>query len=282
MDKGTKVRVNFHWCQAGCCTHPEFITIRGGKFSSTEFPSHFGLIRHPTRGYILYDTGYSSHFHEATKKFPEKFYALLTPVKEKSTESALIYLQKLGISPSEISLIIISHLHADHIAGIKDFPQATFLCLQASYQTMLRNSRIKNLMQGILPVLFPTNFCNRVNFVDECHIVSLGSEWNPYDSAFDLLGDQSLLGVPLPGHAEGHMGLIFKSENDRNIFLVGDAAWHLETIRSLRFPHPVVRFLSHNHRLYCENIAKLNKLYRSRKDLVLLPSHCIEFRESIL
>lgn len=276
------MRVNFRWCKAGCCTHPEFITIRGGKFSPVEFPSYFGLINHPTRGYILYDTGYSSHFHTATKHFPEKLYALLTPVKKHLTESALMYLQNLGVSPSEVSTIIISHLHADHIAGIKDFPQAKFICMKAACRLMLNSSKVKNLLRGILPTLLPDDFGDRVSFAEDYSIVSLGYQWLPYDTAFDLLGDGSLLGVPLPGHAEGHMGLILKSESDRDIFLVGDAAWHSETIRSLRLPHPLVRLLNHNHTLYYENIKKLNALSRLRKDLTLVPSHCIEFNEGMM
>lgn len=274
-----QTRVNFRWCKTGCCKHPEFISLRGGKFSSVEFPSHFGLIRHPNRGYILYDTGYSSHFHQATKYFPERFYTLVTPVKKHSTVSALTHIQNFGIHVSDISHIIISHFHADHISGLTDFPQAKFICMQSGYQGLLHNSRIKNLFHGILPDLLPDDFKKRVNFIDECSVVSLGHQWTPFESAFDILGDGSLLGVPIPGHAQGHLGLILKSESDRDIFLVGDAVWHSETIRSLRLPHPVVKILNHNHDHYRESILNLNNLSQARKDLALIPSHCVEFSE---
>lgn len=279
---GADKRVHFRWCKAGCCTHPEFITLKGGKFSAAEFPACFGLIRHPTRGYILFDTGYSQHFHAATRHFPERIYTLITPVKHSEEHSALTYLQKLGIAPQEISLIILSHLHADHIAGIRDFPLATFLCLREAHALMLSRSRINNLLRGILPALLPHDFSERIRFVDDCPLVSLSNQWQPYESAFDLLGDSSLLGVPLPGHAEGHLGLILKSEQDRDIFLIGDAAWHSETIRSLRLPHPVVRLLTHNHAQYGDSIRKLNRLHLLNKDVTLVPSHCIEFKEGMM
>ena len=53
---------------AGYCTHPEFLTLRGGSFRPVRFPAGFACILHPDHGPILLDTGYSSRFFEETAR----------------------------------------------------------------------------------------------------------------------------------------------------------------------------------------------------------------------
>jgi len=43
-------------------------------------------------------------------------------------------LQKLGYSPEDITDVIITHAHHDHIQGIKDFPHARVYIQQAEYE----------------------------------------------------------------------------------------------------------------------------------------------------
>jgi len=72
-----KVEIKLH--QVGYCTHPEFMVKRGGSFSSIKFPALVAHIKYDDKN-LLFDTGYGTHFFDATAKFPEKIYALTTPV----------------------------------------------------------------------------------------------------------------------------------------------------------------------------------------------------------
>lgn len=73
------------------------------------------LIQHPTLGNILYDTG-NCHEHQALYT-PEMRhnYPVVECISVKEALAAK------GLSPNDIDRIIISHLHFDHAAGLKDF-----------------------------------------------------------------------------------------------------------------------------------------------------------------
>lgn len=117
-------RLAFRLLKVDHCAHPECVVMRGGRWRSTLFPALCGLLAHPTRGWILFDTGYSSHFTQATAPFPERLYRWVTPLTLTPADTLLAQLARLGISADEIRYVIISHMHGDHIAGLKDFPNA--------------------------------------------------------------------------------------------------------------------------------------------------------------
>ena len=73
------------------------------------------LIQHPTLGNILYDTG-NCHEHE-TLYTPDMLhnYPVVECISVKEALAAK------GLTPDDIDQIIISHLHFDHAAGLKDF-----------------------------------------------------------------------------------------------------------------------------------------------------------------
>ena len=66
--------VKLDFFRVGSCCHPNWVTIQGGGWRNTTFPSLAVLLRHPVHGNYLFDTGYSEHFHTTTKHFPEKIY----------------------------------------------------------------------------------------------------------------------------------------------------------------------------------------------------------------
>ncbi|HHX36511.1 MAG TPA: MBL fold metallo-hydrolase, partial [Clostridiaceae bacterium] len=73
------------------------------------------LIKHPELGTILYDTGNSPFYNYENGKIMNEIYPLVEYI---SIEDALA---EEGLSPRDIDLLIISHLHFDHIGGLKYF-----------------------------------------------------------------------------------------------------------------------------------------------------------------
>lgn len=266
--------MKFHLLKAGHCTHPECIAMRGGRWSSLRFPALCGVIEHPQRGVILFDTGYSPHFFEATQPFPERAYRWVTPVTLAPQETLVSQLARLGIAASEVRHILISHYHGDHVAGLKDFPNARFLSTRADYEAMHLRSRWSNLLQGCLPALLPENFTSRLDFAEEARGISLPREFKPFDSAFDLFGDGSIAGVALPGHSKGQMGLAFRRADGRPVFLVADACWTRSALDEDRLPTWIASrvFASLNH--YRSTFDKLRELAARRSGVAIVPSHC--------
>jgi len=241
---------------------------------SIEFPALAGLIVHPEYGPILFDTGYATHFMHATTPFPERLYRWATPVTLPAQQTLAAQLQRFGCAPSDIGLCVISHFHADHIAGLRDLPNARFICTATGYARMAESKRIGGLMQGLLPVLLPVDFQHRVQFAEHQPKITLSAPWQAFGEGFDLLGDGSLIGIALPGHAAGQMGLLLQDQAGRDVFLCADACWSHAAFQELRMPSLLARPLMDDWRTYRQTITCLHTLAGRHAELVILPSHC--------
>lgn len=73
------------------------------------------LIQHPDLGNILYDTGNSPFYRT---EYSEETLETYPVVEFLSIEDAL---DNLGLTPSDIDMIILSHLHFDHVGGLRYF-----------------------------------------------------------------------------------------------------------------------------------------------------------------
>ena len=259
--------------KVGHCYHPERVIIKGGRWKPIAFPAIVSLLKHPNKGYILFDTGYSHHFTAATNPFPERFYRWTTPMCLHDSERLTQQLEMRNIAVEDIRYIFISHFHADHIAGLKDFPQARFICSKLAFQKIIRGFRWSNLIQGYLVNLLPLDFSERATFIEDCKVVQLSKKLSPFQNGYDLFDDSSLVAIALPGHAYGHYGLM-SYRNKKSSFLIGDACWSIKTITEHRYPHLISRIILSNTREYYETLDKLSQLHSQSAELELLPSHC--------
>jgi glyoxylase-like metal-dependent hydrolase (beta-lactamase superfamily II) len=264
--------------RVGKCRHLECLVARSGRLSLVDFPALCGLIRHPERGWILYDTGYSKHFFEATASWPERLIRTVLPVELPPGEHLLTQLHQAGITPADIGLVIVSHYHGDHIAGLKDFPNATFLALKADTQRLeaLRGRPWRSTLKAQFHALLPTDFFQRLRHADDAALVPLPGWMTPFTLGLDLLGDGSLLGIALPGHSAGQMGVFLPDAGGRPVFLVGDACWSLPACREGRLPSVLTRLVNADSPQYGRTFLSLQQLAVREPAVALLPSHCNE------
>jgi glyoxylase-like metal-dependent hydrolase (beta-lactamase superfamily II) len=275
MPEAVEVRLELY--RGGSCRHPHGMVVRGASWRPRTFPSLFAAIFHPTRGLTLFDTGYSPRFLESTRPFPARLYRWLTPVTLRQGESAAEQLATRGISPSRVSRIVLSHLHADHIAGVRDFPQAELICTRAAYESVRGRGRVGTLLRAFLPGLLPDDFGRSATLLDTSEFTdpSVGS----CEACHDLFGDGSILLVPLPGHAAGQVGLLLRVSGGQRCFLVADAAWTRQSLREDLGPHPVAHALFDDAPAATRTLRALHELWRSAPQIVLVPSHCSESSE---
>jgi glyoxylase-like metal-dependent hydrolase (beta-lactamase superfamily II) len=269
----TPIKVNFF--QAGYCTHPEAIVIRDGKWKTSKFPAVFALITHPEHGAILYDTGYSSRFYQETRNLPYRIYALTTPVYFQPEESASAQLQKFGITPKAVNYIIVSHFHADHVGGLRDFPNAKFICFESAY-TAVKNLRgIAATKAGFLPGLLPPDFADRTIFVETKRTIALPL-CDTFDTGLDLFGDGSLVAVELPGHVTGQLGLFFTDINEQSYFLIADACWLSRAYQEFIQPHPIASLIFASKHDYIDTLQRIHQLHKLNPNLKIIPAHCAD------
>lgn len=211
-----EIRCNVEILAAGFCTHLEYLVVEQGRFEIVNIPSLFGVIQHPSFGIILFDTGYSPALYRETATFPNRFYAMVTPTTgiSESTSAKVQLETKFGISAEEVKYIFISHFHGDHISGLEDFPQATFVYLEEAYEAIKNLNNYQLVMRGVLRNLFPKDFVARSKPISLKSAINFSSSNSDiqqmFGNSFDFFGDGSLVVVALPGHCCGHMGLIVK------------------------------------------------------------------------
>jgi glyoxylase-like metal-dependent hydrolase (beta-lactamase superfamily II) len=272
-DLPTQPEVALHWLRVGHCRQLEALARRGGPWRPTDFPSYVGAIRHPDAGWVLFDTGYADHFFAATRPFPERLYRWLLPVRLPDEEQLTAQLSTLGVRPGEVTRIVVSHFHGDHVAGLRDFPAARITASRAGLQQAATTGRWSGVPHGLLPALLPDDVEARFAAVDDLPAEELG----PF-TARDVLGDRSLLAVELPGHMTGHLGLLLTTARGQ-VLLVGDAAWSLRAIREDTPPSSIVVRASHHGDALVDTLHHLHEIAIARPGLTMLPSHCREAAE---
>ncbi len=266
MMKLCKLYLNY----AGYCMAKASHAVKGDRHVDIQFKALFGLIEHPDLGWILFDTGYTRRFYQATRSFPAKIYAWITRVMIDEKEEISTQLQEAGISPDDVKHVIISHFHADHIGGLKDFTKARFYCSRPAWQQVHDIPDMMAFSRGILKKLIPDDFPDRVNFIED---ISGKRADEVFGTVYDLFGDNSVIAFHVPGHAAGQIGI--KLQTSRQIYLmVADACWDKRAYRELALPHPLVRLFFHSWKEYRKSVLMLKKYHERYPDHQILPTHC--------
>lgn len=244
---------------------------------SVPIPAIFACVEHPTAGLILYDTGYAEYFLKETDNLPNRLYRWITPVVYHQTDSAVHSLQQAGLRAEDVRAIIISHFHADHIAGLRDFPNAEIYYTQEAYDAVKNLRGLRALRAAYLPGLLPPDFAERSKVIQTDRRIPLPHR-SGIASAIDIFGDGSILGVELSGHAIGQIGLLLCTE-EHDYLLCADAAWSSRAYRENRQPHPVTGLIVPDRRKYADSFSKLVRLHKQYPALRIVPSHCPEVWE---
>jgi len=260
--------------QVGHCSHPGCVAERGCGLAPKAFPAYVALIRHAQFGYVLFDTGYDPEFFQQTRCFPESLYARTTPV---TLPVPLIeQLAADGLQETDIQHLVVSHFHADHIAGLKRFRTATFVADKQGYHKLMRMGRWRQVMKGFIKGLLPADFESRTAFVrdypvklqDILGIKTYGDLWG-----CPLFKDGTTYLVNLPGHAAGHIGLLFRMSG-KWVLLCGDAYWTQGNLKRTGLPSRLSHLIMDNARQFHETLEYLGRLQHYHSDVVrVMASH---------
>jgi len=275
------MKLEFQLLEAGHCVHPEISSRRGGGLRACEFPAIVTLLRHPLRGWMLFDTGYGQAFMDATRGLPESMYRWVTPVRWSPHQAIAAQLQARGLGPDDISTILVSHFHGDHVGALADFPAARIGCAKAAWDDLHGRSRLSALTKGLLPALAPRNLAHRLHFFEQAPAVRLAADLAPFGAGHDIFSDGSIYAVSLPGHAAGHFGVCFQAARGW-VFLVGDAAWSTRAILENCPPPAWATGLLGDTATYRQTLADLHALASRRSNVTLVPSHCSLLRTRLV
>lgn len=271
-------KIKLYLNNAGYCVAKKSHSIKGAEKKPIHFNALFGLIEHPEKGWILYDTGYADRFFEATRSYPHKIYANITKVVLKPEEEVQAQLMAFGIEPEDIQHIILTHFHADHVAGLKDFKNATIYCSKKAFLHAKNSSHFWGFSKGILKDLMPADIENRVQFVEE---IGTTQTDDIFGERIDLFNDDSILVYYLPGHAVGQIGILLETTKQQ-YFLIADACWNQVAYKDLKLPHPIVRTFFSSWKSYKDIVQKLHEYHKKHPEVTIIPTHCNETTDQLI
>lgn len=274
----SNINMKFHQLISGYCKQFEKFIRVDGKWQLIKIPALCFYMEHPTYGSILFDTGYSNYFFQATRKFPYRMYRYVTPVSVSENESIISELKRINVDVSQIQYIILSHFHADHIGAVKLFPNAQFIYLRRAYEKLRKLPKVIQTKVGFVPDLLPEDFLARSVQLNEQQTIPLPDGF-PFPRGMDVFGDASMIAVDLPGHAVGQIGIMFQTE-DQIKFLCADAVWESIQYKKKIKSHPLMKLIADDGRELDESFHRVIQFHKQYPEVQIIPSHCREVWQS--
>ena len=177
------------------------------------------VIRHPS-GLVVIDPAFGRDIARALGRAPPWFRLVMGEADDLVPLGAA--LRAAGLAPEDVTLALVTHVHWDHVGGLRDLPRAKIRLADAE----LRFARDLHgtVDRGTFPFVLAPVFGRLAGFAFD------GPPVLGFAASKDLLGDGSILAVPLPGHTPGSAGYLVRSKDGRSWLFVGDAAWVREGI----------------------------------------------------
>lgn len=220
------------------------------------------LIEHPTAGLVLVDGGYHQTIAVDPAKNLGKLAARLYTVRATVEQSLPKRLEAMGLSPSAIQVVIMTHLHFDHASGISEFPEATFIIGEGEWQWA---SGRRPLLRGYIHRHFDLAFDYRE--VQYSRSDAGVSSYATFGRSVDLFGDGSIRLCYTPGHTMGHQSVIARLR-DREVLLTGDAAMVRRNYRELLLPG----IPADEHRSMV-SLREIQLYEKQNPDSLIIPGH---------
>lgn len=248
--------------ETGYCTHIGCMALKGAGFRVCKFPSRAWLLEVGSHRW-LWDTGYASWFEHYTRAGIFRLYSQVTPVYFDPKDSLAQQLCAKGLVGGDIDAIILSHFHADHVAGLRDFPKTGCICSGEGWQKVRALQGVAALRQAFIPGLFPPDFESSLRFIESFTSLRLPDALAPFEQGY-LLPDSNgeIILIPLPGHAAGHFGAFVLTEEGWTL-LAADAAWSPDNYRELRGPSRLAHLVMSDPAAYYRTLQQLNQLWKN-------------------
>jgi N-acyl homoserine lactone hydrolase len=181
-------------------------------------PVHCYLIHH-AKGYFLFDTGISDYVASMPNGWQAGDARGVHWTRPRGT--LLSQLAAIGIKPSDIKYIGISHTHPDHIGNVEEFPDSIIYIQRQEFDYAFGPGA---------PALAQPPAQPQPSFRSD-HFVRL------LNGDADVFGDKSVMLIYTPGHTPGHQSCLVHLPQTGWVILSGDAVHNQTNWDNDRIPH---------------------------------------------
>lgn len=236
------------------------IGLRLPKDEWLDLPVPAFLVEHPGVGPILIDTG----FHPSVAVNPKQNLGRMAPfifrdLQMDPSDAVSARLRKRHIHPSEVRVVVMTHLHLDHASAIAEFPEATFIVSKPEWAAATNSGP----RDGYVKRQFDHGFDYR--------LVDFGSaatsSFAGFGRSLDLFGDASVRVVSTPGHSAGHMSVLLRAK-ERELLVAGDAIYLRRTLDEEHLP-----FRMDDEHLFRRSLREIRQYAKQTPGALIIPGH---------
>jgi N-acyl homoserine lactone hydrolase len=216
-------------------------------------------IEHPDGGLVLVDTGLHPSVADDPSRNLGRRSAFLMDVQMRPEQGVRNQLERRGIDPERISVIVMTHLHVDHASALIDFSHATLVVDRREWHFAISRSADPSYYrpQFDLPL--------DLRLVD--YEGPTADAVEGFARAIDLFGDGSITLLSTPGHSAGHQSVLVRLA-ERDVLITGDAALTRRAIDAGTMP----MHAHDEHRLRCA-LGEIRGWAADHPRAIVIPGH---------
>ncbi|PIA90819.1 N-acyl homoserine lactonase AttM [Cercospora beticola] len=169
------------------------------------------VIRHPTKGFFLVDTGVLRRFVDEPANvgvgWTLRNYAMIDQMQPH--QSTLEIIEAEGVPPNGIFM---THLHMDHVSGLPDIPKETpiYVGPHEAESTLLLNMFSQSTTDNLLDGRPPLREFKIPRDAD-----------GKFEGVIDVFGDGTYFAILTPGHTAGHLAFVARTPTGP-VLMTGD------------------------------------------------------------
>lgn len=195
---------------------PLGISLRGGDNRIIVAEPICAYLAETRSGWVLFDTGIdASRIHDpvlAKSYYTDRGWTTLPVVRP--AHSLTGQLEKIGVQPEDIRLVVMSHMHADHTGYLKLFRHAKIIVQRAEHHYALYTPPEPG------------------NIIEDYNLPEL--DWQFIEGDHELMPGIQLLSTP--GHTPGHQSARISLPGGSRLLLTFDAGDFLQNFEQERLP----------------------------------------------
>jgi glyoxylase-like metal-dependent hydrolase (beta-lactamase superfamily II) len=182
---------------------------------------------------------------------------------ERTKKPLVAVMREAGLEPADVRVALLTHAHWDHTGGLADLANARVLVSRGELEWMkpfratTDHGTMPHTLKRVKRQLYSFEFS--------------GPAVDGFSSSFDVYGDGSIVGVPLPGHTPGSTGWLVRGPGGVTWLFSGDSSL---TWRGVEKPaHKSIRLYDEDLDALSQTLGKLHAFVKYRPDVQVIPAH---------
>jgi len=219
----------------------------------TEWMPIWILIIEHLEGVFVIDTGENADvnkpgYFRSSGMFANWFDTTQFRFKVERDEEIGPQLDQLNIPLEKIKAVVLTHLHLDHIDGLKYFPATPIIVNKKEWERPF----------GDLPKLYPSWF--------KPILVDLAEPYDVFERVYSLTSAKDVLLVETPGHTYHHCSVLLKGDQC-SILFAADICYSQHQVIEEKYSGT-----NASHKMAKDTYQKVKQFAKDNK-LVFIPSH---------